>query len=234
MIALIIVGSWFCHLCRLLSVALSWGHIPSLLAAILLQTFLDTGLFITAHDAIHGSVYPANRSINQWLGRLCAIAYAFLPYNTLAVNHWLHHRHPMSATDPDFHGTKALYGIKPMGFLTWYLHFIQQYWGWKQFLRLAGVVGLVGFVFRLSPINLGLFWGLPLVLSSLQLFYFGTYRPHQAVNNGQTCAKSQVLPWMWSLLACYHFGYHQEHHDRPDIPWWALPTFYHSQLRQTV
>jgi len=25
-----------------------------------------------------------------------------------------------------------------------------------------------------------------------------------------------------SFLACYHFGYHFEHHARPDLPWWTL------------
>ena len=24
--------------------------------------------------------------------------------------------------------------------------------------------------------------------------------------------------WL-SLLACFHFGYHREHHDRPDLAW---------------
>jgi len=26
------------------------------------------------------------------------------------------------------------------------------------------------------------------------------------------------------LLACFHFGYHREHHDHPYLPWFALPT----------
>ncbi|HYD98464.1 MAG TPA: fatty acid desaturase, partial [Alphaproteobacteria bacterium] len=27
-----------------------------------------------------------------------------------------------------------------------------------------------------------------------------------------------------SLLTCYHFGHHHEHHLRPDVPWWRLPS----------
>jgi beta-carotene ketolase (CrtW type) len=26
-----------------------------------------------------------------------------------------------------------------------------------------------------------------------------------------------------SLLTCFHFGYHHEHHDTPWVPWWKLP-----------
>ncbi|MFA9473554.1 MAG: fatty acid desaturase [Filomicrobium sp.] len=26
-----------------------------------------------------------------------------------------------------------------------------------------------------------------------------------------------------SLLTCFHFGYHHEHHLQPDVPWWRLP-----------
>jgi beta-carotene ketolase (CrtW type) len=26
-----------------------------------------------------------------------------------------------------------------------------------------------------------------------------------------------------SLLACFHFGYHREHHDNPSLSWYQLP-----------
>ena len=28
-----------------------------------------------------------------------------------------------------------------------------------------------------------------------------------------------------SLLSCFHFGYHHEHHRAPWIAWWRLPAF---------
>lgn len=224
LIALVIMGSWLCHLGLLLPVELSMVvHPAAVLGAILIQTFLNTGLFITAHDAIHGLVYPGNRTVNTVLGTLCALSYASLPYKTLVTKHWLHHRYPMSAKDPDF------CSLKSANFLVWYLHFMRQYWGWKQFIQLASAVGIVGFVLQLSPVNLVLFWAIPLLLSSLQLFYFGTYWPHQNVVDCHQCARSFPLPWLLSLLACYHFGYHQEHHEHPDIPWWGLPALYEAQ-----
>ncbi|MEM8810535.1 MAG: fatty acid desaturase [Cyanobacteria bacterium P01_G01_bin.38] len=224
LIALGIMGAWLCHLGMLLSLGVSSVHPFGLVGVILLQTFLNTGLFITVHDAIHGLVYPANRTVNTVLGALCAIAYAFLPYKTLLTKHWLHHRYPMSEVDPDFQGTGKA------GFWGWYVRFMGQYWGWKPLIRLASAVGMVSFVFRLSPLNLILFWGIPLLLSSLQLFYFGTYWPHQNIEQGcYPCARSYPLPWVLSLLACYHLGYHHEHHEHPEIPWWQLPSLYETQ-----
>ncbi|MCC5658983.1 fatty acid desaturase [Nostoc sp. XA010] len=28
-------------------------------------------------------------------------------------------------------------------------------------------------------------------------------------------------------MSCYYFGYHQEHHEYPDVPWWKLPAYKH-------
>ena len=30
-------------------------------------------------------------------------------------------------------------------------------------------------------------------------------------------------PRLISLLTCYHYGYHREHHAMPHVPWWQLP-----------
>ncbi|NJR69650.1 MAG: beta-carotene ketolase [Synechococcales cyanobacterium CRU_2_2] len=238
LIALAIVGTWICNLAWFLSAHLPTLSASVLVAAVLLQTFLNTGLFVTAHDAIHGSVYPADSNINRWVGELCAIAYACLPYQTLATNHKLHHRDPTSTDDPDFNPRHNV------SFLACYVRFIRQYWGWRQFLQLTGLLVIMAWIFQLSPANLAVFWGIPSFLSSLQLFYFGTYRPHQSFDRAKLndmgcnstsdgvrphegcCAKSDPWPWLLSLLTCYHFGYHQEHHDRPDTPWWGLPQVY--------
>jgi beta-carotene ketolase (CrtW type) len=76
------------------------------------------------------------------------------------------------------------------------------------------------------------FWVLPLVLSSFQLFLFGTFLPHRS--HGAPAAEGHVIQsqgygHLLSLLACYHFGYHWEHHAYPAVPWFRLP-----ELRRSV
>jgi beta-carotene ketolase (CrtW type) len=67
----------------------------------------------------------------------------------------------------------------------------------------------------------------PALLSTLQLFVFGTWLPHRPHADAPFAdrhrARSQRWPTWLSLLTCYHFGYHWEHHAHPHVPWWRLP-----------
>jgi len=55
----------------------------------------------------------------------------------------------------------------------------------------------------------------------------GTFRPHHHVEGKGFAdthnARSNDFGTLASLATCFHFGYHLEHHRRPDVPWWALP-----------
>ncbi len=101
----------------------------ALLGHVLLMTFLFTGMFITAHDAMHGTVAPHYRKLNDVIGSVCVRCFALFDYSLLLGAHWEHHRHPATANDPDFHppGTN---------FWQWYVHFMQEYASVKQ---LAGM-----------------------------------------------------------------------------------------------
>lgn len=222
--AILIIGLWFLNITQLLSVDLSEFHTSIILCEILLQTFLSTGLFITTHEAIHGLVYPKSLWINQFLGSFCAFFYAFLSYKILNKKHWLHHKHPMTECDPDC-GREQDYH-----FFSWYIYFIKQYWHWKQLFQISILFSTMNIAFKVDVANIGLFWITPLFLSSLQLFYFGTYRPHGLRNDEVSqSTKTDAFPWFLSLLTCYHFGYHTEHHDCPNIPWWKLPALYQAR-----
>ena len=73
-----------------------------------------------------------------------------------------------------------------------------------------------------------LFWALPSLLASLQLFYFGTYLPHRRDETpflDPHQARSNGYSYLASLATCFHFGYHHEHHADPSVPWWRLPAF---------
>ncbi len=218
-IATAIIGLWLGSLIYFLSLNLTSEKIAWIPVAVLWQTFLHTGLFITAHDAMHGTVFPANRKVNNAVGMLSVILYALFSYRKLLAKHWEHHRHPAGADDPDFHDGQHT------GFFAWYFHFLKNYISWKQIMGMAIVFNLLEHGLNVPAINLAVLWVTPALLSTLQLFYFGTYLPHREDEKGYADrhhARSNAYPVWLSFLTCYHFGYHWEHHEFPRVPWWKL------------
>jgi beta-carotene ketolase (CrtW type) len=187
---------------------------------IIIETWLSAGMFIVAHDAMHGSLSPGMPSINRWVGRLCLGFYAFFPYDAVAAKHYAHHRFSGRGGDPDF------YGPNPHAFWPWYWRFFREYFGFGQFAAIFGVVMLYALVLHAQIFNILLFWALPAIASSLQLFTFGTWLPHRHASDGFIDghnARTLEFNGLASLVACFHFGYHVEHHRSPQSPWWALP-----------
>jgi beta-carotene/zeaxanthin 4-ketolase len=226
LISLIIINLWLTSLIFLLLTKISNLTFFAIIISIFLRTFFQTGLFITAHDAMHSSVFPNNRKINNLIGSTATTLYAFLAYRTLLEKHRMHHRFPASQDDPDFHD-----GSNP-GVISWYFRFMKGYLDQRQFwITFTGIIfilTLFNHVFDISIINLILFWILPLLFSSFQLFYFGTFLPHRQPAQGfldRHCASSTSYSIFWSFITCYHFGYHWEHHEYPKTPWYKLPTF---------
>lgn len=220
LIALCLIGLWAASLGILLT--LNFTRLPfwTVPLMILWQTFLYTGLFITAHDAMHGSVYALDPRINHRIGSCAALCYGLFSYRELLKKHWLHHRHPASDQDPDFHDQEH------KSFLLWYLHFMRRYWSWKRLIGLAICFHSAQFILHVPNANLICFWIIPSILSSVQLFYFGTFLTHREPDEGYQnshCARSISFPIFLSFITCYHFGYHQEHHKYPHLAWWQLP-----------
>lgn len=227
-IAIFIISLWAIGLVFLLSINLAETPAWLILLAIPWQGFLYTGLFITAHDAMHGSVLPQNPKVNTLVGKIAVLAYGLFSYRELLQKHWQHHKHPASELDPDFHNDINTHPI------AWYFHFMKGYWSWPQFIGFSLIYYLTQSCLGVSGINLILFWAIPALLSSVQLFYFGTYLTHKEPAGGYTNhhrTKTNPLPLAWSFLTCYHFGYHEEHHEYPGVPWWQLPAIYKTQDR---
>lgn len=222
-IAFTIIIAWIVSLFFSLSSHLEELKFWEIVIAIGGQTFLYTGLFITAHDAMHGLVAPNNLRINRFIGRVAVNLYALFPYDKLLQKHWAHHGHPASELDPDFHNGKQ------KNFFAWYLYFLKNYWCWRQVIGITLVFHSLNLLFHVSKVNLTLFWALPAILSSVQLFYFGTYLTHREPRAGyeniHRAQSTHIMP-LWSFLACYHFGYHEEHHEYPHAPWWKLADVY--------
>jgi len=220
LIAGTIIGLWTVSLIILLHVNISNISFGLIGFGIVWQTFLYAGLFITAHDAMHGLVFPKNPKINNLVGSVCVVLYGLLSYKDLVHKHWLHHKYPGSEHDPDFHDNQH------KNFWAWYFRFMCNYGTWKQLLGWTIIFNVLRFVVHLSPMNLILFWCLPSILSSIQLFYFGTFLTHREPEGGYTnqhCTQTIALPVFLSFITSYHFIYHQEHHEYPQVPWWKLP-----------
>ncbi|MFK8186185.1 MAG: fatty acid desaturase [Phormidesmis sp.] len=196
--------------------------VVAIVMVVAVRAFLHTGLFILAHDAMHGTLMPAYPNVNDWAGRIILGIYSFLSFRQMRTCHNQHHRTPAQVSDPDFY---------PGSFAPWYFHFMRAYirdrqgavifWGMSLFFY------PLLFIFHVPLLNAVLFWLLPQGLSSLQLFYFGTYRPHKKPVGGHTNvhrAVSSSASTLLSFLSCYHFDYHWEHHQYPHLPWYKLPS----------
>jgi beta-carotene ketolase (CrtW type) len=214
-VALGIMAAWAGLLLYLLAGYLINWYSPLTYLYVLLQTHLYTGLFITAHDAMHGAVSP-NRRLNTRIGQAAALLFAFNSYSNLYPKHHEHHRFVASDKDPDYHPSQH--------FLIWYFSFLKQYIIWWQILAMAITYNLLKLAFPQE--NVILFWILPSLLATLQLFYFGTYLPHRGAHDHNDRHKSGSQPknHLWAFLSCYFFGYHREHHQYPGTPWWQLWT----------
>ncbi len=220
-IALLIISIWAIGLGFLLCavdverIAPGWKVV-----AVLWQTFLYTGLFITAHDAMHGVVLPKYPRINHSIGTFAVLIYGLFSYQKLLRAHWQHHHYPASDLDPDFHDGKSTSAV------AWYFYFMQRYWSWWRLFGLIVIFHIMHRLLHIPEANLVTFWIAPSLLSSVQLFYFGTFLPHREPLGGYADGfrtQSIYRSIWWSFITCYHFGYHHEHHRYPGLTWWQLP-----------
>lgn len=221
-----IIITWVVSIGSLFVVDLKSFPLSGKILVLLWQTFLYTGLFVTAHDAMHGAVCPGNRRLNDAVGTLVLILYGLFSYQTLSQRHIQHHRFPASEADPDY---------STRGFIGWYWTFMVRYWSWTRLIALVLIFPILHNLLGISESNLAWAWVYPSVLSSFHLFYFGTYLPHRRPDSGYRDEHRSITtprPWVLSLLACYHFGYHREHHRFSNVPWWLLPTVYRQQLAE--
>jgi len=215
LIALIIIMAWTIHLIfSLIYLEVNFLD-PFFYLNIFIQAYLFTGLFITAHDSMHGTL-SKNKKLNKLTGQITAFLFACMSYNKLIRNHMNHHRYPGTENDPDF-------SYSSQNFFQWWGLFL---WRYTTVLQIV----LMGIIFNIliiwfNEINILMFWVLPAVLSTFQLFFFGTYLPHKRPHSKNMLphnARTQKKNHLWAMLSCYFFGYHFEHHENPGIPWWKL------------
>ncbi|MET4083510.1 beta-carotene ketolase (CrtW type) [Pedobacter sp. UYP30] len=209
LIAVLVIASWLGSLIFLVNWQFSWAN-PLVYIMIFVQMHLFTGLFITAHDAMHGTI-SSNKKLNNFFGSLAVFLYAGFFYRNLYKKHHLHHSDVHTALDPDY---------SQNGFFKWYFHFMMNYVTVIQLVIMAVAFNVLKIWFDQS--NLLLFWVLPSLLSTLQLFYFGTYLPHKGEHDNEYYASTLRKNHFVAFITCYFFGYHLEHHQQPYLPWWQL------------
>ena len=223
-LALAIFGTWLSvHLWAMFLFRIDAGNVWLVPFVFALQCWLSVGMFIVAHDAMHGSLAPRFPRLGQAIGAVLLFLYAGFGWRRMRDAHFEHHRHTGTDADPDFNAAN------PKAFWPWYATFLQRYFGPLSMIWVWTVVLTYFFVLGVPPENIALLYGFPAIASSLQLFYFGTYRPHR--HEGEAAqqfadrhqSRSNDYGAARSLFTCFHFGYHHEHHLAPGTPWWALP-----------
>jgi len=225
-LAACVLSAWIAiHIGGVFFFEIGWRTAPWVPVIVATQCWLTVGLFIVAHDAMHGSLVPGWPRLNTAVGTFILTIYAGFAWRRVRNAHMAHHDAPGTIDDPDF------FVDEPERFWPWFRTFFVRYFGWRSILFVSTVVTLYILVLGASVVNVVLFYGMPSLLSSLQLFYFGTFRPHRHEETqfvDRHNARSNEFGFLASLFSCFHFGYHHEHHSQPWVPWWGLP----SQRRQ--
>ncbi len=97
-----ITAIWLITLVSCLSFNLESLQLSTLIPLILLRTFVQTGLFIIGHDAMHENLAPKGSKLNDSIGWTALILYAGLSYRRCKSNHALHHLKAETESDPDY------------------------------------------------------------------------------------------------------------------------------------
>lgn len=221
-LAALIFGSWLAvHLWAMFGLPIDGGTWPLVPLIFGLQCWLSVGLFIVAHDGMHGSLSPSAPKLGAAIGAVLLFLYAGFGWRRMRDAHFAHHTHVGTAADPDFNADN------PRDFWPWYMLFLRRYFGPVSMAWVWAVVLSYWLLFDVPMENIALLYGFPAIASSLQLFYFGTYRPHRHEAGAGFAdhhkARTNDFGALASLASCFHFGYHHEHHLSPGTPWWALP-----------
>lgn len=213
--AFFIIITWFSNLAYsllyqpiILTDYMFWFHF-------LIQIWLYTGLFITAHDSMHRTVCKSKK-LNYSIGFISTILFAGMYYPKLLTKHHQHHAYPATVKDPD-------YKTGNQNFFAWWFSFLKQYITVWQILFMAAIFNILLIFF--TELQLIIFWVIPSILATFQLFYFGTFLPHRLPHTeNMEPHNSRTLPrnHFWAFISCYFFGYHSEHHSSPETPWWRL------------
>ena len=198
---------WGIHESYILSNYNIYQHsIPESISHIMVLIWRYVGLFIISHD-LHHNKNPS--MYESFLGRLSLLFYGGFLLEDFSKNHEKHHKFPgKSGKDPDFYDGNVL---------LWYLKFMIEYINIKQVIIQLLFYNLLSFM-NVDDEQMILFWLLPSVLASIQLFFYGTFLVHEK----DGIIKNSNLPEWLVTFTSYNFGNHINHHKNPFISWFNL------------
>ena len=182
---------------------------------------------------MHGLVLPKYPLCNKYIGMLCVQLYAFFDYDLLLTAHTEHHRHATDLDhDPDYH--EYQYDQEWKTIIVWFFGFMKEYISIKPMVYRSILYGILLY-YGYDHLEINLFWSLPAISSSIQLWYFGTYLVHRRfygdfngnrVSNELNSYTDYTKSAWYHVFTCFGFGIHYEHHKYPYLPWWYLPFVY--------
>ena len=216
-----------------LTIKLPWW--AGLILAYGVGACLAASLNALIHDASHGLVFK-DRPANRWIAMLANLPLVFVSAEPFRRYHPAHH-YKMGDYNQDV-GIPTEWEAQWVGGSPWRKGVWLAFFSVFQLFRTAKYADPRPYVNRWFLVNLLLqllyntllfIWAGPWVLLYLglsQLFAFGLHplgarviQEHVMVREGQE-TYSCTGPFAW--LEC-NFGYHNEHHDFPGIPWNRLP-----------
>ncbi|MBO0734719.1 MAG: fatty acid desaturase [Methylocapsa sp.] len=208
----------------------------ALLTAILIGAFANHAMFVVIHDATHNCIFKSN-ALNKWAAILADLPNTVPTAMGFRCYHMKHHSH-LGDYDYDAdlpsHWEARLFGTSAFGKAAWM--FIFPIFQATRLSRLKGSVPIWG---RWTFINAGcvllydlavlICFGPAALLYLFASFWFsvGGLHPLGArwLQEHYTSDSSQETFGYYGVLnlVALNIGYHNEHHDFPDIPWTRLP-----------
>jgi sphingolipid delta-4 desaturase len=208
----------------------------ALLAAYGIGAFANHAMFVVIHDATHNCVFESNR-LNKWAAIVADLPNAVPTAMGFRCYHMKHHSH---LGDYDYDADlpsrweARFFGQNSLGKAAWFFFF-----PFLQLFRLNRLKGTVPMWGRWTFINASCIIAYDLIILALfgpaALFYLfmsfwfsvGGLHPLAArwVQEHFTFDPEQETSGYYGPLnlIALNIGYHNEHHDFPDIPWRRLP-----------
>jgi sphingolipid delta-4 desaturase len=208
----------------------------ALAGAFCVGAFVNHAMFVVIHDATHNCIFKSN-DLNKWAGILADLPNVIPTAMAFRCYHMKHHSH-LGDYDYDAdlpsHWEARLFGNSALGKAAWM--FIFPVFQLTRLGRLRGTVPIWGrwtfinamcvFLYDLAVLA---FFGPNALVYLFSSFWFSVGGLHplgarwlQEHYTGDPSQETFDYYGPLNLIAL-NIGYHNEHHDFPDIPWSNLP-----------